>query len=95
MATLNLPQSFRDSYRRFIDYPENLIPSSTSTYRSTLASYKSRLDDAQSDLCLVEGEDDIENDFEIRIRDLDTASGKGPSIAFNPFHQLTSNGSGG
>lgn len=72
-----LPTKFQNSYRNFLSYPENLIPSSTTTYRSTLVSYKIRLDSAAPDLCLVDGDDDIKNDFEIPIRDLGTSSGKG------------------
>ncbi|KAF2477653.1 uncharacterized protein BDR25DRAFT_249788 [Lindgomyces ingoldianus] len=73
---MTLSSDFQNSYLNFINYPENLIPKGTTTYRSTLASYKQRLDDCESDLCLVDGEDDIDNDFEIPIRDLCTASGK-------------------
>jgi hypothetical protein len=69
--------AFQTSIREFINYPENLIPSGTSTYRSTLQSYRQRLDSAKSNLCLVEGVDNIEKDFDVPIRDLATSSGGG------------------
>ncbi|ORX98952.1 hypothetical protein BCR34DRAFT_142252 [Clohesyomyces aquaticus] len=67
---------FSTSYLHFINYPENLLQSSTNLYRSTLSAYKQRLDSAESDLCLVDGEDDVAGVFEVPIRDLETSTGK-------------------
>ncbi|KAH7128546.1 hypothetical protein B0J11DRAFT_578738 [Dendryphion nanum] len=75
-VSIALPSDFQQSIVRAIDYPENLPPRSTSTYRSTLKSYRERLDEAEPDLCLLPGEDDIDNDFEVSFRDLNTATGK-------------------
>lgn len=80
LATMTLSSAFQTSYLNSINYPENLIPSGTSTYRSTLLIYKQRLDAAESNLCLVDGEDRIQEDFEIPIRDLQTCSGKGWAV---------------
>ena len=76
MAALPLPDEFQQSLINCTDYPTNLISKGTSTYRSTRQSYQRRLDDIESDLCLVDGEDDIKNDFEVHFRDLETADGK-------------------
>jgi hypothetical protein len=74
--TLTLPIELQHSYLKSRNYPENLIPGGTATYRSKLASYKKRLDDAESDLCLVEGEDAVDEDFEIPIIDIEDGKGK-------------------
>jgi hypothetical protein len=76
--TLTLPIKLQYSYLKSRDYPENLIPGGTATYRSKLASYKKRLDDAESSLCLIEGKD-VDEDFEIPI--IDFEDGKGEFIA--------------
>jgi hypothetical protein len=74
---MTLPPAFQKSYRERLVYPECLIPSSTAIYSSKLRSYRSRLDDAEKDLCLLSGKDDVESIFEIPIIDLATADGKG------------------
>jgi hypothetical protein len=71
-----LPLALEKSYRQLDSYPENLIPSGTAIYRSKLASYRERLDDERGNLCLIDGEDDVINDFEVPIVDLDTVEGK-------------------
>ena len=77
MPTLPLPDEFQRSFANCKNYPVNLIPSGTSTYRSTLESYEQRLDAVESSLCLVEGEDDINKNFEVHFRDLVKADGQG------------------
>ena len=67
---------FCTSLNNFQDYPENLLNPGVGICRPVLQSFKGRLNDATPDLCLVE-DDEIQNDFEIPIRDLNTASGKG------------------
>jgi len=67
---------FYTSLEKFQKYPENLLNPGVGICRPVLQSFKERLDFATRDLCLVE-EDEIRNDFEIPIRDLNTASGKG------------------
>jgi hypothetical protein len=74
---MTLPPAFQKSYRERLTYPESLIPSSTAIYSSKLKSYKSRLDNAEQDLCLIDGKDDVESIFEIPIIDLGTSDGKG------------------
>jgi hypothetical protein len=74
---MTLPPAFQKSYRERLVYPESLIPSSTAIYSSKLKSYRSRLDDAEKDLCLLSGKDDVESIFEIPIIDLATDDGKG------------------
>ncbi|KAF1851034.1 uncharacterized protein K460DRAFT_328553 [Cucurbitaria berberidis CBS 394.84] len=73
---MTLPLELQTSYLNSIDYPENLVPSGTATYRSKLISYKKHFDDAESDLCLVHGEDDVDDIFEIPMIDLETGDGK-------------------
>ncbi|CAO2649450.1 Nn.00g068350.m01.CDS01 [Neocucurbitaria sp. VM-36] len=73
---MTLPLELQTSYLASDQYPENLIPSGTATYRSKLISYKRRLDDAESDLCLIYGEDDVDDIFEIPMIDLETGDGK-------------------
>ena len=75
--TYALSVELQNSYLKSSDYPENLIPSGTATYRSKLISYKKRLDEAEADLCLVHGQDDVEEVFEIAMIDLETGDGKG------------------
>ena len=72
---MQLPLDLQASYLRSDLYPENLIPSDTITYPSKLASYRARLDEAGPDLCLIDGEDDVDEDFEIPIIDLETGDG--------------------
>lgn len=67
--------AFQTSISKFEAYPENLRDTGINTYRSTLAEYKKRLDDAEMRLCLVNDEE-IENDFEVPIRDLSTTDGR-------------------
>jgi hypothetical protein len=38
-----------------------------------------RLDDAESDLCLIDGKDEVNTIFEVPIRDITTADGTGSS----------------
>jgi hypothetical protein len=75
--TYNLPLELQNSYLGRRNYPKNLIPSGTTTYRSKLVSYKKRLEEAESDLCLVEGQDAVDDIFEIVMIDLATGDGKG------------------
>jgi hypothetical protein len=79
---MTLPPAFQKSYRERLTYPESLIPSSTAIYSSKLKSYKSRLDNAEQDLCLIDGKDDVESIFEIPIIDLGTSDGKGRLMKF-------------
>jgi hypothetical protein len=67
---------FHTSLNDFQSYPENLLNPGIGICRSVLGSLKKRLDVAAPDLCLV-GVDEILNDFEVPIRDINTASGKG------------------
>jgi hypothetical protein len=75
--TYPLPLELQNSYLRRTNYPENLVPSGTATHRSKLVSYRKRLDEAESDLCLVDGEDAVDDVFEIGMIDLETGDGKG------------------
>ena len=75
--TMRLPTDLQNSYLNFKTYPENLRPSSTAIYRSKLVAYRKRLDEAKSDLCLINEEDDVDATFEIPIIDLETGDGKG------------------
>ncbi|KAH8633047.1 hypothetical protein IG631_11681 [Alternaria alternata] len=75
--TCTIPVELQHSYRKSNIYPENLIPSDAFTNKSKLASYKKRLDAVEHDLCLVYGQDDVDNDFDIPVIDLGTADGKG------------------
>jgi hypothetical protein len=74
---MTLPSTFQKSYCERLAYPESLIPSSTAIYSSKLKSYRSRLDGAEEDLCLVDGQDDVDSIFEVPIIDLATSDGKG------------------
>jgi hypothetical protein len=74
---MNLPQELQTSYLHCENYPANLIPSGTFTYKSKLASYVTRLDEAERDLCLVDSEDVIDDIFEIPIIDIGTGDGEG------------------
>jgi hypothetical protein len=76
-VAMRLPLELEASYHRLDSYPENLVPSGTAIYRSKLASYRQQLDDNQRNLFLIDGEDDVEDIFEIPILDLETAEGKG------------------
>jgi hypothetical protein len=80
---MTLPTAFQKSYHERLIYPESLVPSSTAIYSSKLRSYRYRLDDAEQDLCLVDGKDDVENIFEIPIIDLVTGDGKGWPTSFS------------
>jgi hypothetical protein len=75
--TYTLPVELQNSYLSRRNYPENLIPSGTPTYKSKLVSYKKRLDEAESDLCLIDGQDAVDDIFEIAMIDLGTSDGKG------------------
>jgi hypothetical protein len=77
---MTLPLEFQRSYLNRINYPESLVPSSTAIYSSKLKSYRQRLDDAEPDLCLVEGRDNVDDIFEIPIIDLETKDGKGQPV---------------
>ncbi|KAF2230825.1 hypothetical protein EV356DRAFT_508130 [Viridothelium virens] len=76
MPELPLPAELGLSFSNCSDYPANLIVKGTSNHRSTLSSYKKRLDDAESKLCLVPDTDDVDQEFEVHFRDLKTADGK-------------------
>jgi len=67
---------FHKSLTKSHSYPENLLSTGTTTYLSTRQSYRKRLDETESSLCLV-GQDETLKDFEVPIRDLHTATGKG------------------
>ncbi|KAF2823722.1 hypothetical protein CC86DRAFT_59106 [Ophiobolus disseminans] len=71
-----LPPEFQRSYRERLNYPESLVPGNTSIYSSKLKSYRRRLDDAEAELCLIDGKDDVANIFDIPIIDLETHDGK-------------------
>jgi hypothetical protein len=73
---MNLPQELQTSYLHCENYPANLIPSGTFTYKSKLASYITRLDEAERDLCLIDSEDVIDDIFEIPIIDIGTGNGE-------------------
>ncbi|CAN9426644.1 unnamed protein product [Alternaria alternata] len=73
---MNLPQELQTSYLHCENYPANLIPSGTFTYKSKLASYVTRLDEAERDLCLIDSEDVIDDIFEIPIIDIGTGDGE-------------------
>ena len=73
---LSSPFEFQQSFIDCTEYPLNLISKNTYTYRSTLAAYKQRLHQIESDLCLVAGSDDVSRRFEVHFRDLATADGK-------------------
>lgn len=72
-----LPVELQKSYSDCAKYPENLIPNGIATYKSKLISYKKRLDDAESDLCLDPSKDNVERDFEVPMIDFGTCDGKG------------------
>jgi hypothetical protein len=74
---MTLPTAFQESYHKRLQYPESLITSSTAIYRSKLKSYRKRLDDAEQELCLIDGKHDVNATFEIPIIDLHTANGEG------------------
>jgi hypothetical protein len=74
---MTLPLVFQKAYHERLHYPESLISSGTAIYRSKLKSYRQRLDDAEQELCLIEGKDDVDDIFEIPIIDLETCDGKG------------------
>ncbi|KAL9080572.1 MAG: hypothetical protein Q9157_000714 [Trypethelium eluteriae] len=76
MPELPLPAELGLSFSNCSDYPANLIVKGTSNHRSTLSSYKKRLDDAESKLCLIPDTDDVDQEFEVHFRDLKTADGK-------------------
>jgi hypothetical protein len=76
---------FQNSFLKSADYPENLIRGGTATYSSKLVSYRKRLVDAGPDLCLTDGEDNVEADYEIPIIDLDTDDGKGKLLITGRF----------
>lgn len=75
-APIALPEDFEQSILNALEYPKNLLPKSTLVYHSTLKSYRQRLDDIATDLFLTPGEDNIDNDFEVCFRELNTANGK-------------------
>jgi hypothetical protein len=75
--TCKIPLELQNSYLRSSNFPENLIPSDTAAYTSKLASYKKRLDGAENDLCLIDGQDEVDKIFDIPVIDLNTADGKG------------------
>jgi hypothetical protein len=52
MAEVRLPVDFQQSYLNYDSYPLNLIPNGTNNYRSSLESYKARLDAKASELFL-------------------------------------------
>ena len=64
MASFSLPNDFRTSLVQSSNYPVNLPRKGMTTYRSALEAYKKRLDEIERDLCLVEGRDEIDKDFE-------------------------------
>ena len=72
-----IPLELQDSYLKSSNFPENLVPSDTATYTSKLASYRKRLDDVENDLCLINGQDQVDKIFDIPVIDLNTADGKG------------------
>jgi hypothetical protein len=74
---MKLPQELQTSYLHRKSYPANLVPSGTFTYKTKLASYVTRLNEAERDFCLVDSEDAIDDIFEIPIIDIGTADGKG------------------
>ncbi|CAN9275664.1 unnamed protein product [Alternaria alternata] len=73
---MKLPQELQTSYLHRKSYPANLVPSGTFTYKTKLASYVTRLNEAERDFCLVDSEDAIDDIFEIPIIDIGTADGK-------------------
>lgn len=77
---MTLPPEFQKSYHERFRYPESLVPSNTAIYSSKLKSYRQRLDDNESQLCLIDGKDEVANIFEVPIIDLDTHDGKGQLI---------------
>lgn len=87
-----LPPEFQKSYRGRLNYPESLIPSNTAIYSSKLKSYRRRLDEAESELCLIDGKDDVAEIFEIPIIDLETHDGRGQLIPLgrSPYIDLCS-----
>jgi hypothetical protein len=82
--TYTLPLVLQNSYLGSKNYPENLIPSGTATYRSKLISYRKRLDEAEPEFCLVDGRDAVDDIFEIAMIDHETGDGKG--ALFNVIH---------
>lgn len=81
---------FHASLNDFKNYPENLLSPGVGVCRSVLRSFKERLDVAALDLCLV-GDDEISRDFEIPIRDMDTASGNGKKFQTGLMNLLLRN----
>lgn len=71
-----IPVELQDSYRQSSNYPENIIPSEIYTNRSKLTSYKKRLSGVEYDLCLVDGQDEVEETFDIPVIDIGLANGK-------------------
>lgn len=87
---MTLPPEFQHSYHDRLKYPQSLIPSSTVIYSTKLKSYVKRLDDVESDLCLLDGKDEINSIFEVPIRDIATADGTGSStVSFISIPLLT------
>lgn len=82
---MTLPPAFQTSYRERLRYPETLIPSNTAIYRSKLKSYRQRLDENESQLCLIDGKDDVAEIFEVPIIDLGTHDGKGQLKELLPY----------
>jgi len=76
-----LPLALQTSYISRAQYPVNLISSETTTYKDKLQSYRKRLDDAEADLCLVDGEDEVDTIFEVPIIDMSTDDGQGTLVA--------------
>jgi hypothetical protein len=74
---MTLSPAFQESYQKRLQYPQSLVTSSTAIYSSKLKSYRRRIDVAEQELCLIDGQDDVNGIFEIPIIDLETDDGKG------------------
>jgi hypothetical protein len=77
---MTLSTEFQKSYHDRLDYPSSLIPGSTAIYSTKLKSYVKRLDDVEADLCLIDGQDEVNEIFDVPIIDLETADGEGQSV---------------
>jgi hypothetical protein len=72
MPDITLPLSFQNALRDSLSYPQNTILRTVETSDKSIEFIKARLDGIAEDLF-----EKAEKEWEIPIRDLDTADGKG------------------
>jgi hypothetical protein len=71
-----LPPELQTSYLNVDSYPENILFNGSVIYKRKLVSCRKRLDDAEKGLFLLDGEDDVDNLFEVTIMDHETDENK-------------------